>query len=62
MKERHEMPEFVNWLDTKSYSQAEERVAETTWRAALDMVLTQETDLQHTELGAAIKRELGIEQ
>ena len=31
------------------------------WQAALEWALTQETDLHHTELGAAIKRELGIE-
>ena len=33
------MKEFENWLDEKSYSQAEERIAEQTWRAALEMVL-----------------------
>ena len=28
------------------------------WKAALDWALTQETDLQQTELGAAIREEL----
>ena len=31
------------------------------WQAALEWALTQETDLHHTELGAATKRELGVE-
>ena len=30
------MKKFEDWLDKKSYSQAEERVAEATWRGALE--------------------------
>ena len=37
------MREFEKWLDNKSYSQAEERIAESSWKAALAWALTQRT-------------------
>ena len=43
------MKQFEKWLDKKSYSQAEERVAETTWREVLEWVLSlKEPD--HTDI------------
>lgn len=43
------MKQFEKWLDKKSYSQAEERVAETTWREVLEWALSlKEPD--HTDI------------
>jgi len=55
------MTEFDEWWRNKNkegYYRHCTDVALDIWKAALERALTQETDLQQTELGAAIREEL----
>ncbi len=56
------LKEFELWFKKKKagYSHAAYYTDryEDGWKAALEWALTQETDLQQTELGAAIRKEL----
>lgn len=57
------MKEFDKWWreaskDERRYMPDDDYVAKDGWKAALEWALTQETDLQQTELGAAIRKEL----
>lgn len=55
------MTEFENWWDKvlkMHWSHLDQGICYCAWRAALEWAKTQETDLQQTELGAAIREEL----
>lgn len=60
------MKEFEEWInnpDTKFWldDYAGEERSEAIWKAALEWAYSQETDLNATEIGDAILRELGDE-
>lgn len=52
------MKEFESWLDHKSYSQAEERIAEAAWRQALEWTMKQHCLYYSSHTFKVIEKEL----